>query len=379
MSKGIEAELMKECLKDFRKYNDTVVVSAAVCHLFKENDLVGSFMRIEPELKRISESPLTPDLAVMYDNRSKGIVFEMKWSVPRNAEHVEEEIKTLIKYFDTLINWKNDTGKVEWHDVILICHPEDSKQILEIIKKIASEDDYGCFDEIGFSIWTWLYTHGQKGGETEELRLIRIYGQTRNEELERLISPELGYLVSDKVLRYLRFTYFVVKERPPLPYLLYLLIVNVLFQQVAPRYEESYEVTTDWIWNKTKNVILTSEEYEDKSLTIKRRWIRQALDSLVELEIIQKGSKEETWEIPTNLFRYTRKSINEIICEKIAKKRTRLGRARSRPSGKVTKLTDFIEGASERAGYFNMSIYCPTAPYPTVPDIFDWSFRRIIR
>lgn len=374
MSKDVEAELMKQCLKDFQKYNDTVTVSAAICHLFKENDLVGSFMRIEPELERISKSPLTPDLAVMYDNKTKGIVFEMKWSVPRSAEHVEEVIKNLKKYFDPFINWRNETGKVEWHDVILICHPEDSVQILKITKKIASEGDYDCFNDIGFSIWTWLFTHGQKVGINEEIRLIKIYGQTRNEELERLISPELGYLVPDKVLRYLRFTYFVVKERPPLPYLLNLLIVNVLFQQVAPGYEESYEVTTDWIWNKAKNGIVASEEYDDKSLTIKRRWVREALNSLVELEIIQKGKKEETWEIPINLFRYARRSINEIICRKIAKKRTRLGHAKSRPSGKETKLTDFI-GASEGVGYFDMSINY----FPTVPNIFDQSFRRIFR
>ena len=111
MPREVEAELIKECLKSFRKYNDTVIVSAAVCHLFKENDVVGSFMRIEPELKRISESPLTPDLAVMYDNMSKGIVFEIKWSVSQNTKWAEEKIKDVKKYCDTLINWKNETGR----------------------------------------------------------------------------------------------------------------------------------------------------------------------------------------------------------------------------------------------------------------------------
>lgn len=366
-----EEELIEECLRNFQKYNDAVTVSAAVCHLFKENDLVGNFMRIEPELKGISESPLTPDLAVMYDSKSKGIVFEIKWSVPRNAKHVEEEIKDLKKYCDTLINWRNETGRVKWHDVILICHQEDSKRILEIIKKLASEDDYDCFDKIGFSVWTWLY--GQKVGKTEELRLIRIYGHTRNRELERIISPDLGYLVPDKVLSFLRFSYFVVKERPPTPYLLNLLIVNVLFQQVEPRYEKSYELTTEWIWNRAKNSILASEEYEDKSLTIKRRWISEALNSLVELEIIEKGSKEDTWEIPTNLFRRSKRSIHEIICEKIAKKYTRPVRAISRPLGKETKLTDFVGGPDTRAGYFDMSIYYQ----PIAPNIFDQSFRRV--
>jgi len=352
MPREVEAELIKECLKSFRKYNDTVIVSAAICHLFKENDVVGSFMRIEPELKRISESPLTPDLAVMYDNMSKGIVFEIKWSVSQNKKWAEEKIKDVKKYCDTLINWKNETGRVEWHDVILICHHEDSERVLEIIKKLASEDDYDCFKKTGFSIWTWLFTHGKKGEKTEELRLMKIYGQTRNVELERLMSPELGYLVPDKVLTFLRFSYFVVKEKPPLSYLLNLLIVNVLSHPVAPRYENSYEVPTDWIWNKAKNVILSSEEYEDKSLTIKRRWIREALNSLVELEIIKKGNKEDTWEIPTNLFRYSRRYIHEIICEKIVKKRmkqlkreysiTQTSRQKSRLSGKESKLTDFF-------------------------------------
>ena len=355
MQKDVEAGLFKECLKIFQKYLDTVTVSAAVCHLFKENDHIGHFVGIEPKMKRIAQSPATPDLAVLYDNKSKGIIFEIKWSFSRNLESLEEKIKEIKKYFVSFVNWKNDTGRVDWHDVVLICHPDDSERVLACIKKISTEKDYEFFNKIGFSIWTWIFTQTKYGGRTEELRLIKVYGETRNVELERLISPQLGFLVPDEVLTFLRFSYFVVKEKPPIPYLLNILIVNVLLHPVSASYEKNYEVTTDWILRKSRNVILTNEDYDDQSLLIKRKWIREALDVLNDLDIIKKGDKPDIWLIPTNLFRFSRRSINEIVCEKLVKRQLKMlkqsrrqlpipteNRKKSRLTGKETKMTDYV-------------------------------------
>lgn len=356
MQKDLEEDLIQQCLRDFRKYADTVTVSAAVCHLFKENKDLGRYMGIEPKLNRIAQTPVTPDLAILYDNDAKGILFEIKWSLPQTSEWMEKKLKELKKYFDIFVNWKNGTGRVESHDVVLICHPEDSDNVLQMIKKISSENDYECFKNVGFSIWTWLLNPPKGGERSEQLRLIKLYGQTRNIELERKISNPLGILVPEEVLTFLRFTYFIIKEEPPIQYLLNILIINVLLNPVALTYENFYEVDTDWIWNKAKSHISMGEEYDEHSLQIKRRWIRDSLNTLLELQIIQKDKKDNYWKIPTNLFRYVRKPIQEIICIKLVKRHIQrmkqlkkelpiLGsrRTKTRLSGKESKLTDYIK------------------------------------
>jgi len=356
MQKEIEAELYRKCLKDYQKYNDTVTVSAAICHLFKENEKIGRFMGIEPKMKRIGEPSTTPDLAALYDDRTKGMLFEIKWSLQENPERLREKLKELKKYFDIYVNWNNETGRVDFHDVVLVCHPEDSERVVKVIEKASKEVEYNYFNNVGFSVWTWLFSQAKKIGSTDELRIIRIYGETRNEELERVLSAKLGILVSEDVLMFNRFSYFFVREKPPMQYLLNVLIVNVLSNPVAITYEKHYVVTTDWIWNKTKNLILTGEEYDDQSLQIKRRWIRNALDELSDLKIIQKGEKENTWKVPTNLFRYIRKSIHEKICKDLVKKHIKRTKqlkrklpimTRSRKgqklTGKESKMTDYLK------------------------------------
>ena len=333
------------CLRDFRKYSDTVLVSAAICHLFKNNKNLGKSMGFEPTLKRIDQPDLTPDLAFVSDYPSNGVIFELKWSVSPNKEYSVPKLKEVKKYFDTFVNWKNNNGFVENQDVVLVCHPDDYNHIIKMIESISSETEYDCFKKEGFSIWTWLLNLPRLGEQAEEMRLIKNYGKLKHKELEAIITKPMGTKIPEEVLTYNRFTYFFVKEKPPIQYLMNLIVVGVL-----PNPDnlggDNYVVDTDWIWRKTKTLFAMGEEYDNNTLQFKKKWIVEALDMLAEIDIIGRG-KENSWIIPKKLGT-RRKPIQKIICKKLAelemsKRKPSQARVKSPlPSGKERKITDFF-------------------------------------
>ena len=341
---GMDLEI--DCLQDYRKYSDTVLVSAAICHLFKKNKNLGVSMGFEPTLKRKDQPSLNPDLAFVY-NSNKGIIFELKWSISPNKEYSEPRLKEVKKYFDTFVNWKNKDGLVQHQDVVLVCHPDDHEHVLKMIKTISSEKEYECFKNEGFSIWSWLLSQPKFGEQAEEMRLIKIYGKIKQEDLEKVISGKLGIKIPDDVLTYLRFTYFIVKEKPPIQYLMNLIVVNALPNPDILD-EAFYVIDTEWIWKKIKSLFLMGEEYDDTSLQFKKKWIKEALDMLAEIEIVKKGQEKDTWIIPKKLGS-RRKPIQKIICKKLSnlkikrEMRSQFKIKTPYPSGKEKKLTDFFK------------------------------------
>ena len=341
----MEIDLEINCLRDFRKYSDTVLVSAAICYLFKNNKKLGISMGFEPTLKRIDQPSLNPDLAFVLDNPSNGVIFELKWSVSPNREFSEPRLKEIKKYFDAFTNWKNSNGLVNDQDVILVCHPDDYEHIIKMIEIISSETDYNCFKKEGFSIWTWLLNQPKLGEQAEEMRLIKNYGKLKHKDLEAIISKPLGIKIPEEVLTYFRYTYFFVKEKPPIQYLMNLIVVNVL-----PNPDnlggDNYVVDTEWIWRKTKTLFSMGEEYDNNTLQFKKRWIKEALDVLAEIDIIKRG-KEDSWIIPKKLGT-RRKPIQKIICKKLAElEMNKRKHSQSRiktpiPSGKERKITDYF-------------------------------------
>jgi hypothetical protein len=111
--------------------------------------------------------------------------------------------------------------------------------------------------------------------------------------------------------------------------------------------EAFYVVDTEWIWKKIQGLLLMGEEYDNTSLQFKKKWIKEALDMLVEIEIIKKGQEKDTWIIPKKLGS-RRKPIQKIICKKLSNlkiKREMRSQFKIKtpfPSGKEKKLTDFL-------------------------------------
>jgi len=346
-------QVEQKCVRDYRKYSDTVAISFAIYHLFSKYSDIAEFVGIEHNLKNDKGKNVTPDLVATFDKGRKGLIFELKWSLPFRDDFLEKEIKALKKYAVPCSNWQKPSDSVDFHDLVLVCHIDDVNRVVDVIKKLSKNAEYGFLAKEGFSVWSWTITPPKMGERKEELRLFTVYGKTRNQKIEGKINQPGGILFSEDVLTFLRFSFTFVKEKPPIQYTMTVLIQNIFpsFQQKPER--DDYDIHVDMIYERAKSFFPSWHEFDVEPIQIKRRWLREALEKLYELGLCGKSlDKSDWWKIPIPTLR-TRKPIQQVLCKKISRKysaslKTRRTRAPKpkpiRPKGpiKEKRLTDFM-------------------------------------
>jgi hypothetical protein len=324
------SEIEINCVRDYCKYSDTVAVCFAIYNLISKNPNIARFIGIEHNLQNSNGTIVTPDIVATFDSDRKGLMFEMKWSLPLDDELLEKEIKELKKYAIPSTNWRKDIHEVDTQDLILICHIDDVKRVIEMVKNLSQNADQSHLAQEGFAVWSWTITPSKAGERKEELRLFPVYGKTRNQKIEELINQPGGILIPEGVLTYLRFTFTFIKEKPPIQYTMTVLIQNILstFQRSPER--ESYNIHIDSIYERAKTFFPSWHEYDTSTIQMKRRWIREALEELHELGLCdQAPDKDDLWKIPIPILR-TRKPIQQVLCKKMARAHLKQERAKKK-------------------------------------------------
>lgn len=333
-----------ECTRDWRRYADTVAILAAIHDLFGRNPRIARYIGTETKLIKDSHQYKTPDLVAIYDNGTKGLIFEIKWSLPSSEDLLEKEIRELKKYTDTFINWRNATGHVDCQDLVLICHMDDVKRAVDVVKRISGESDFAFLNADGFAIWSWVINPPKGGERKEELRLFRVYGKTRNGDLETMLKEPGGILVSEDVLTFLRFNFFFVRQKPPIQYTMTTLIQHIFIASQPGIEKESYDVNTDWVYNRWKFFFPSWHEYDRETIQLKRKWLRESLDLFWQLKLIER-IKHDRWRIPIPILR-SRLPTQRAICKRIAKWYVDQSKKRLRGPVRITP----IRGPKRRKG-----------------------------
>jgi len=347
--------LQQNCIRAFRRYADTVAVFSAIYHVLKKAPQVADYVGIETKLRNSYGNDITPDLVALYESRTKGLIFEFKWSLPFSEKFLQKEIREIKKYASPCSHWKNSTGKVEYHDVVLICHIEDVERTLTAVSTIAKEATYDFLTSDGFAIWTWTISAARGGERKEHLIINNAYGRTRNTAIENMINKPTGLILPEEVLTYLRSSFTFIRQKPPVQYIIIALIQHVFSQFQDPaRGRAVYEITTDMIYEKAKIFFPAWHESDVSTIQTKRSWITEALETMLALKIIgRQVGKSDSWLIPIPTLK-TRTPVQSALCKKLAKyqlkitkKPARKGRPRTKPirfkvSPKMKKLEDYF-------------------------------------
>jgi len=308
-------------------------VSAAISHLFVTHPELGHFVGVEHKLVAThSNEILTPDITAVYDNNSKGLLFELKYSLPADIRSVKDELMKLAKYGRIRNGW-GIKGVVQAADFILVCHMDDLKRAAEAVQQVFYETQNPFYDPLSFSIWSWTVAAAREDERREEMRLLHAYGATRNGRLQQMVSEPGGILVPEEVLTMLRFTHMFIRQKPPVQYTIALLIQNVFSALPPPtragrRY---YEVDLNLVYQKTNILFPPWWEQDVQTVQVKRGWIKEALDTLARLKLIKEiPGKADSYSIPIPTL-ITRKPLPLAICERLVAIQGKISRPVGRP------------------------------------------------
>ena len=307
------------CVRHYTRYSDTVAVLLAIRQLLFKNPNIARFIGVEHKLKNQKENVLRPDLVGQYDNNTKGILFEVKWSLPFDETQLLKKLKELKKYINPLKNWKTSNGKVDEHDLILICHIGDARRVVDSIKQLLTDKNYAFMKNEGFAVWGWILNPAKRHQRKEEMRFLHCYGRTRNQQLENVMQQTGGLVVTEDVLTYLRFTFAFIPEKPPIQYTMAILIQNIFpsFQRGVEK--DAYELDIDLIYERAKSFFPSWHEFDMETIQTKRRWIVEAIEKMCDLGLAEKVvTASDRWSIQIPTL-HPRGSIQEAICKRLAR------------------------------------------------------------
>ena len=302
------------CIQEYTRYADSKTILSAIYELFQRNKEIGKYIGIELKLKNRDGSEIEPDLMALYDNETKGFLFEMKSSLPNTPQHLQSEIEELKKYYQTFTNWNNSTGQVEEQDLVLICHIDDAKKIVNMINILSEKEELSFLTSNHFLVCGWTITPTKDGRREETLRIFRVYGKTTNIKFEELLDEPGGILIPQNILRYVRFKFFFIKQKPPVQYTITILIQHILSSFPEDSGENSCEVDIDTIYNRSEIFFPSWRHYDERTKQLKRQWLSQALNIMVELNIISRSSISGWWKIPKPTYK-KRQDIEVALCK----------------------------------------------------------------
>ena len=309
----------QEYEKQIRKYSDTVMILSAVYSILKQQPLAADYVGVETRILSEKGQDIEPDLTAMYDSRKKGLLFEFKWSLPFSDDWLKQTIHDLKDYSGQCANWKNSTGKVDYHDLILVCHMEDTTRATETIAMMSSDPQYAYLISDGFAVWSWIISPSRRSLNSENLILTRQYGKIRHVILDDKTKPPSGLVLPQESLTYLRSSFHFIKMKPPVQYTIIKLIMHVFSQfQDSRKGKDYYELTTDMIYDKAKTVFFPWRDMDVETVQAKRNWIVDALETMYALKMIGKTPDKTRWVVPIPTIR-PRGPLQEAICRKLAK------------------------------------------------------------
>jgi hypothetical protein len=304
-----ESIIITKCLEDSAKYSDAVIVLAAIREILIKNPSVGKFFGIERTITTLTNEKITPDLIATYDDERNCIFFELKWAVSQRT--IKDELLDLKRYFSVNCKLNVSSTVLEHNDVILICHVEDTKIVVNSIKELTSSPDNDFLKPDNLAVWSWAFIKKKKTSKdfSDEMRLNCEYGKTKNNELEKFVNEPGGIPVPADVLQYLRSKFLFVVQKPPIQY-----TMKVLLMHVFPSYSSNLpkgtavDLQIDAIYNNMKSLFPGWRNIDSETIQAKKQWIMEALYTF----------KKIGFDI-TSLPHPIRKSYDEWICGKLEK------------------------------------------------------------
>jgi len=238
------------------------------------------------------------------------------------------------RYFAARTGWRTPTGTVHHVNLVLICNADDTQRIHAAMEDLAGQEGNEFLKSDGFSLWQWIVGSTKEDDREEVMWLQHIAGSCRNTLLQQRISNPGGIRIPDKVLRYLRFQHSFVRDKPPVQYMILLLLQHVLPKDPE---KESYDIPLEIVYQRANSFFPPWWESTETTRQVKRQWIREALSTLCDLGLIKRHPDGESYTIPRTLLE--KRMPLRLICKKLAqrsRKRARRGRPRTKYTVTVT-------------------------------------------
>lgn len=275
-----------------------------------------------------SENSVTPDAIFQCDDNKKGVVCEIKTSLPNSEDLLLKDIKEqLEKYSKIQKGWKTKSKTVESHSILIVVHRTDSKKLDELLTRwkkngLVNIDTNVCIAE-------WMPTRPLKTTATDLVLVSHRSGTTDCEYFDTKLKEDIEIDLDDIATEYNERRF--VKSPPPDLYLM-----EMLYQNILPNFtneKEEFEVNIDQLMEMLIEYYTSWSGLEGEQSQIRKKWIKNAMDKFCEIKLAEKISEENKYKVKWS--KKIPKDVKEYILSKLCGKEPTMIE-----DLKQTKLTD---------------------------------------
>lgn len=288
MIKSKENEIRKRCTD----YENCVKISEMLAEKIPkyssiDNKIIflGESIKIYPNDE--NEYPKTPDLVFAYDSKRKGILIEIKSSLP--SRHSVDFEKNMLNRLCDLKKYFQEMKEFDKHEVWLIVSEHDYGAVIELIyEKNYQELDFLKNSDYNFTLW-YFCTKDKRGKDGLFINLMRgeIYCPLINEK--KSFFSEKMLLVGNK-------TYFVSDKPPAVEYTM-MFILDKIIPHLGSLIERGEYPEGKFLYLTHKELMGRIREIRHLTISgnnLNGGWIRDALEKLSQINVLKKDESTET-------------------------------------------------------------------------------------
>lgn len=319
LSKEKHSAQIQECREKnivrFDAYYNTVIMSVGLKHIFTDDEPC-TFKTSEPSMQT-SNNHVTPDVIFQCDNDSRGIVCEIKTSLPDNEQYLLQDMKDQIeKYSDIQSGWKTESKTINQYAILLLLYRNDSKTMDKHLQEWRRSGAIVTNKKI--CIAEWQHNHPYKVPRRDEILISHRSGTTDCEYFDQKLHNDIKLDELQLTTDY--ETQKFVKSDPPDLYIMTILYHD-LFSTLATDRDE-FTVTIDELMKKLAEYYASWSGLEGEQTQIRRRWVTRAMNKFSEMGMAQKhAEQQDTYKIQWS--KRIPKNIKEYLLDKMCGKERR--------------------------------------------------------
>ena len=261
-------------LSRYAAYYNTVLLSVGMKDMFAST-APCSFKVSEPLMRTSSSESARPDAIFQCDGDTKGIVCEIKSSLPLGDGRLLDDVRRQVdKYSRIRDGWITDTGRIGGHSVFLLVHRTDVKRLRRLL--YGPKGGRAPRPDAGLCLGYWVQTRSMRPGARDVIILSREVGSTGCEYFDKRLDGDIEIPVESTLGGYERRKF--VKSDPPDLYML-----DHLYQSVFPNFagaDGDAVVDVDVLTGNLMKYYASWSGLAGERSQIRPRWVGHAMRTL---------------------------------------------------------------------------------------------------
>jgi hypothetical protein len=299
------------------RYYQTVFLTIGLKDFFDKEKSTCRFVSAEPRFTEItSNKEVFPDVVLQHDNDTRGILCEIKTSLPEVDFFLLETLKQLELYSGQVEGWETSNKRVDDHSLILLCHALDSDRVAEKISQWVDEGKLKIAKKLCIAEWSII--ESLKFDQRDVIFVRHKSGETDCEWLNTKLHQNIKLGLEELITKYekCRFT----RKEPPLEY-----TMNQLWTCIFPALKEKTEdftCTIDEILTIAYDYFIPWSGLRGEYSQVRKKWITKAINAFCEIDLAkQESTSNGDEEYKIYYGKRIQKDVSDYFVEGLCQKR----------------------------------------------------------